>query len=87
MGRPDTVDAGVRAARPITQSDVPGAIDVYRSHILSLLRPIWWAALSTPSTLWLRGLAVPPFIFFSVYMHVTDNPVLPWVVSSRHTAV
>ncbi|KAG2439338.1 hypothetical protein HXX76_004697 [Chlamydomonas incerta] len=79
MGRPDALDAGARAARPITPSEVPGAIDVYRSHVLSLLRPIWWAALSTPSTLWLRGLAVPPFIFFSIYMHVPDNRVLPWV--------
>ncbi|KAG2453477.1 hypothetical protein HYH02_001698 [Chlamydomonas schloesseri] len=80
MGRLQAQDSGVRAARPITQSEVTETIEVYRSHVLSLLRPIWWAALSTPSTLWLRGLAVPPFIFFSIYMHTADGRgILPWV--------
>ncbi|PNH12794.1 hypothetical protein TSOC_000253 [Tetrabaena socialis] len=51
----------VKKVSPTTQSVHEGIIAAYGSHIASLTFPVWRAAITTPSQLWLRMLIIPVF--------------------------
>ncbi|GFR43960.1 hypothetical protein Agub_g5103 [Astrephomene gubernaculifera] len=63
--------------RQVTDNDVSAVIDTYRAHTFSLLLPILRVAITTPSSLWIRGALIPVFAAFVTYQ---PNSIAPYIV-------